>query len=100
MTNEKIANYLDNLLVYIKEETELKNVLYKFNIDIINYENKAEDILISMISEVSGISEENIEYYLYEMDCNTGHCFYENKQPKIFESTLDFVEWIKGIGND
>ena len=97
MTNKKIAEYLDNLRAFIKEQNELKDVLYKFNIDIINLENKAVDLLISMISEVSGISEDNIEYYLYEMDCKTGHCYYENNKPVLFESALEFVEWIKKL---
>ena len=100
MTNEKIAKYLDDLRAFEKEQHKLKDILYKFNIDIINFDNKAVDLLISMISEVSGISEENIEYYLYEMDCKTGHCYYENNKPVLFESALQFVEWIKGIEND
>ena len=63
MTNEKIAKYLDNLRAFEKEQHKLKDILYKFNIDIINFDNKAVDLLISMICEVSGISEENIEYF-------------------------------------
>ncbi len=100
MTNKKIAEYLDNLRAFEKEQHKLKDILYKFNIDIINFDNKAVDLLIEMISEVSGISEENIEYYLYEMDCKTGHCYYKNNKPVLFESALEFVEWIKGIEND
>jgi hypothetical protein len=95
MSNEKIAKYLDDLRAFEKEQHKLKDILYKINIDIINFDNKAVDLLISMISEVSGISEENIEYYLYEMDCNTGHCYYENDKPVLFKSAIEFVEWIK-----
>ena len=97
MSNEKIAKYLDDLRAFEKEQHKLKDILYKFNIDIINFDNKAVDLLIEMISEVSGISEENIEYYLYEMDFNTGHCFYEKDKPVIFKNTIEFIEWIKGI---
>ena len=94
MRKEKIAKYLDDLRAFEKEQHKLKDILYKFNIDIINFDNKAVDLLISMISEVSGISEENIEYYLY---FNTGHCFYEKDKPVIFKNTIEFIEWIKGI---
>ena len=99
MSNEKIAKYLDDLRDFEKEQHKLKDILYKFNIDIINFENKAVDLLISMISEVSGISEENIEYYLYEMDCKTGHCYYENNKPVIFKNAIEFIEWIKSYDN-
>jgi len=94
MRKEKIAKYLDDLRAFEKEQHKLKDILYKFNIDIINFDNKAVDLLIEMISEVSGISEENIEYYLY---FNTGHCFYEKDKPVIFKNTIEFIEWIKGI---
>ena len=97
MNNEKIAEYLENLRAFEKAQHKLKDILYKYNIDIINFENKAVDLLISMISEISGISEENIEYYIYEMDYNTGHCYYEKGKPMLFESALEFIEWIKKL---
>lgn len=40
MSNEKIAKYLDDLRAFEKEQHKLKDILYKINIDIINFENK------------------------------------------------------------
>lgn len=100
MSNEIIAKYIDDLMAFEKEQQELRSILYKYNIDLINFENKAVDLLIDMISDVSGISKDNIEYYLYEMNCETGHCYHQNNKPVIFNNTIDFVNRLKELKNN
>lgn len=94
MTNEKIAEYIDKLIVFEKKQEELRSILYKYNIDIINYENDAVYLLINLISEISGISKENLEYYIYELDYTKNHCYFQDGKPIKFKNTLEFVEWI------
>lgn len=91
MTNEKIAEYIDKLIVFVKQQEELRSVLYEYNIDIINYENEAVNLLFNMICEVSGISKEHLDYYIYELE----HKYYQNGKPIKFENTIEFLEWIK-----
>ena len=95
MTNEKIAEYIDKLIVFVKQQEELRSVLYEYNIDIINYENEAVNLLFNMICEVSGISKEHLDYYIYELDYTKNHCYYQDGKPIIFKNTIEFLEWIK-----
>lgn len=95
MSNEVIAKYIDELMAFEKKQQDLKSILYKYNIDLINFENKAVDLLINLISEVSDISKDHIEYYIYELNYSNNHCYYENGEPIMFKNTLEFVEWIK-----
>lgn len=97
MSNERIAEYIDKLIIFEKKQEELRSVLYKYNIDLLNYENEAVYLLINLICEVSGISKEHLEYYIYELDYTKKTCYYENEEPVIFKNTLEFIEWIKKI---
>jgi len=76
----------------------MKRILKQLGMNKTGKSKELLDYIFFNLNKIKNKTEdENIEYYLYEMDCNTGHCYYENDKPVLFGSALEFIEWIKKL---
>lgn len=96
-TKKEVLSILETALIQLKtehnklfEDKNIYNKLRDYGIDLTNFENYYEILLINLVSRLSGKEKDEVEWWLYE---NVEKIYYLGEKEYNVEKAIDFLSF-------